>query len=220
MDCQMAIDGPAGSGKSTVARRVSEALHWMHLDSGALYRAVALYMLRRGKNVSDAGSVASALEECLLYLRYIKGEQRVYLDEEDVSGIIRTSEVGTAAAKVASVPQVRERVNELIRSVAASHEIVMDGRDIGTDVLPDAAYKFFLTASLEVRAARRAKELVDRGEEVSIDALIQDLKRRDEQDMNRQFAPLRQAKDALVIDTTHLSIDQVVAKILSVVKAE
>lgn len=213
----IAIDGPAGAGKSTIARRVAQELGYVYVDTGALYRAIALYMLRAGKNPASPEEVIPQLEAVEVSLRYVEGEQQVLLGAENVSESIRTPEVAAASSKVSAIPQVREFLLSLQRDIAEQNDVVMDGRDIGTVVLPRAQVKIFLTASLEERARRRWKELLEKGS-ADFDTVLADVKKRDEQDSTRTIAPLVQAPDAVLVDTTGNTLDQSVNRMLTVIR--
>lgn len=213
---RIAIDGPAGAGKSTIARMVAKNLGFIYVDTGAMYRAVALFCLRNKLQTEDEASVSAAVSEVQITICHQEGEQRVMLNGEDVSGMIRTEEVGNTASTVSAYPAVRARLLELQRSLAASSSVVMDGRDIGTCVLPDAEAKVFLTASPAVRAMRRFKELKEKGIMCNLEEIEQDIIERDRRDMNRAAAPLRQAKDAVLVDGSDMTIDQVVSAIMDV----
>lgn len=213
----VAIDGPAGAGKSTIARRVAHELGFLYVDTGALYRAIALSVLRAGKNPERAEQVVPVLAEISVSLRYVDGEQRVLLGAEDVSEEIRTAQVASASSHVSAIPQVREFLLELQRNLAKQNAVVMDGRDIGTVVLPQAQVKIFLTASLEERARRRWKELCEKEMQSDFHAVLEDVRRRDEQDISREISPLKQAPDATLIDTTGMNLEQSVQQILAVI---
>ena len=210
----IAIDGPAGAGKSTIAKIISEALNILYLDTGAMYRAIAYKMLKSNVDLDDYKRVIDILETTDLQIRYHNGKQKVILDDQDVTSFIRTAEVSQAASKVAVIPEVRLKLVDIQRKIAKEHSLVMDGRDIGTYVLPNASLKFYLTASLEERAKRRGKEMKEKGMEESIESIKQSIQERDDNDQNRSFAPLKQAEDAILIDTTGKSIEQVSEEIL------
>ena len=212
----IAIDGPAGAGKSTIARRVAQELGYLYVDTGALYRAIALHMLRAGKNPAAPEEVIPQLEAVEVSLRYVGGEQQVLLGVENVSESIRTPEVAAASSKVSAIPQVREFLLSLQRDIAEQNDVVMDGRDIGTVVLPHAQVKIFLTASLEERARRRWRELLEKGS-ADFDTVLADVKKRDEQDSTRAIAPLVQAPDAVLVDTTGNTLEQSVNRMLTVI---
>ena len=218
MSYNIAIDGPAGAGKSTIAKKVSAELSFIYVDTGAMYRAIALYLLRKEIRTDDSEIVKQALKEIEIAIQYVEGEQRVLLNGEDVSGKIRTEEVGNMASKAAALPCVREKLLELQRNLAKEHDVVMDGRDIGTNILPQAQLKIYLTASVDTRANRRYKELQEKKVDCDLEEIKKDIEQRDYQDMHRETAPLIQAKDAIYLDSSDLTIDQVVEKIKSLVK--
>lgn len=210
----IAIDGPAGAGKSTIAKTVSARLGFIYVDTGAMYRALALYMLRRGIDPQDEEAVSKAVGGASVSICHVDGAQHVMLDGEDVSGLIRTEEVGNTASIVSAWPAVRAHLLSLQRDLAADHDVVMDGRDIGTCILPDADLKIFLTASSRVRAQRRCRELTEKGAACNLEEIEQDIIERDERDRNRAVAPLRQAEDAVLIDSSALDVEEVLAAIL------
>ena len=207
---QIAIDGPAGAGKSTVAKALSEKLGFNYMDTGAMYRTMALGLIRQGTDLSDRDEIAEKTGDIDIKVIYEDGIQKMLLDGEDVSGLIRTPEISMGASTVATVPEVRLRLVELQRETASQFDIVMDGRDIGTYVLPDAGVKFYITASSRERARRRAKDLDAQGIGYDLDELEKEIIKRDEQDMNREFAPLKVAEDAIYLDTTDMTIDEVI----------
>ena len=213
MSYNIAIDGPAGAGKSTIARRVAAEKSFIYVDTGAMYRAIALYLLRKEVRAEDAEAVKHALSEIEISICYENGEQQVILNGENVSGLIRTEQVGNMASKTSALPCVREKLLELQRTLAREHDVVMDGRDIGTNILPDAQLKVYLTASVDTRAKRRYLELREKGLECSLEEIKKDIEQRDYQDMHREIAPLCQAKDAVFLDSSDLTIDQVVERI-------
>lgn len=210
MKKQIAIDGPAGAGKSTVAKAVAQKLHMNYMDTGAMYRAVAYDLLHRNICLQDIRAVEQAMEKINLEVIYRQGEQRVLIDDRDVTSLIRTPEISKGASAVGAVPAVRIKLVELQRKTAEKYDIVMDGRDIGTYVLPDAKAKFFITASSGVRARRRQKDLLAAGQEVDIQQLEQEIIARDKADSEREFAPLRCAEDAIYLDTSEMNVDQVI----------
>ena len=217
----IAIDGPAGAGKSTVAKTISKNLGIIYLDTGAMYRAVALKAIRSGLDTKDADALAGLVKDIDIRIEYNNGEQRIFLDGVDVSGEIRTPEVSIGASNVAVIPAVRIKLVELQREIAENNNVVMDGRDIGTYVLPEARYKFFVTASLEERAKRRYEELLAKGMIGAVyDDVMQDIAFRDQNDSSRAFAPLSRASDAVEIDTTCMNPEQVAGRILSLIKKE
>ena len=214
----IAIDGPTGAGKSTIARRAAERLGFIYVDTGALYRTIGLSMLRRGIDLSDAAAVAAGLDGLKVSLRFQDGEQRVLLGDEDVSGEIRTAEVSMAASKVSAVRAVREFLFQLQRDMAKSNNVIMDGRDIGTVVLPNADVKIFLTASPEIRARRRFEEMIAKGMQTTYEEVLSDLEQRDYNDTHRAIAPLKPAPDAVTIDTSGDTFDQAVERVLAVIR--
>lgn len=212
---QIALDGPAGAGKSTIAKRLSAMLGYTYIDTGAMYRAVGLFAVRHGIDPKDSNALEAKLNEIEVDIRYIDGLQHIILCGEDVTTQIRTPEISMAASDVARHPAVRLKLVDLQRSLAEKYNVIMDGRDIGTYVLKDADVKIFLTAAVEVRAERRYKELIEKGEEVTFDYVLSDMKQRDHNDSSRSFAPLKKAEDAVEIDTSELDFEQSVEKIHS-----
>jgi len=213
MNKEIAIDGPAGAGKSTIAKRVAEKLGLIYVDTGAMFRGIALYMTEKCVKSTDVDKIKEELNNIRLDIVYENGEQQIILNDENVSKLIRNPEVSKAASSFA---QVRERLLMLQRELASKRPVVMDGRDIGTKVLPSAAVKIFLTADVRVRAERRYKELTEKGEKVNLEDIMSDIKSRDEQDMNRKVSPLVQADDAVLVDTSSLSVDEVVDAIIKI----
>lgn len=204
----VAIDGPAGAGKSTLARRLAAELGYIYVDTGAMFRTIGFYALRAGKDPKDNEAVNALLPEISLKFAFIEGEQHIYLNGEDVSTAIRTEEVGMAASAVGANPEVRAFLLGMQRDMAKTQDVLMDGRDIGTVVLPDATVKIFLTASPEARATRRWKEYQQKGVEVSYEEVLADVRQRDYQDTHRAAAPLRQADDAQLLDTSEMNFEQ------------
>ena len=204
----VAIDGPAGAGKSTLARRLAAELGYIYVDTGAMFRTIGLYALRAGKDPKDNEAVNALLPEISLKFAFIGGEQHIYLNGEDVSTAIRTEEVGMAASAVGANPEVRAFLLGMQRDMAKTQDVLMDGRDIGTVVLPDATVKIFLTASPEARATRRWKEYQQKGVEVLYEEVLADVRQRDYQDTHRAAAPLRQADDAQLLDTSEMNFEQ------------
>lgn len=219
MSIAIALDGPAGAGKSTIARRAASELNYIYVDTGALYRSIALAALKKGIEPGDAAEAEKLLPEITVDLAFNgNGEQIVLLNGENVSADIRTPEVSMAASKISAIPAVRAFLLDLQRGMAKTHNVIMDGRDIGTVVLPDAQVKIFLTASPEARAGRRYKELVEKGMDVNFEEILQDVITRDYNDSHRETAPLKPAPDSVTVDTTELDFEQSVEKIISFIK--
>ena len=215
----IAIDGPAGAGKSTLARQLAGKLGFIYVDTGAIYRTVALAVLRAGADPADAGQVAALLKGLDIRMDYgPDGEQRMFLGGEDVSRAIREHQVSGLASRVSAIPAVRDFLLDFQRRQAREHNVVMDGRDIGTVVLPQADVKIFLTAAPEARAQRRLLELRQRGQQADYDTVLRDIIQRDEQDANRPIAPLRRAEDAQLLDTTRLNLEQSLEALVRLVK--
>ena len=217
MGIEIAIDGPSGSGKSTIAKAVAAKLGFVHIDTGAMYRAVALCAYRAGKNWDDEAAILSVVENIDIDIVYSQGGQRIFLAGEDITEAVRTAEMGVGASRVAPHPGVRKRLIELQRHLAKSRNVVMDGRDIGTAVLPYAPVKIFLTASLEKRARRRCNELAALGMDYDFNKIVAQMKKRDFDDSNKSKA-LRQAEDAVMVDTSHMGIDEAVDAILQIIE--
>lgn len=216
MHYSIAIDGPAGAGKSTIAKKIAGELGFIYVDTGALYRTIALYLLRKGIDGHDAAAIEAECPAINVTLAYNdQGEQQVYLNGENVTAFIRTEEVGNMASVTSAVPAVRAALLDLQRGLARDGDVLMDGRDIGTHVLPDAFLKIYLTASPAVRARRRYDELIKKGETCDLADIERDIIQRDKQDMTREIAPLRQAEDALLVDTSDMTIDEVVDTIIA-----
>ena len=213
----VAIDGPAGAGKSTLARRLAAEMGYIYVDTGAMFRTIGLYALRADKDPKDNEAVNALLPEIELHFAFIDGEQHVYLKEEDVSTAIRTEEAGMAASAVGANPEVRAFLLELQRSMTKTQNVLMDGRDIGTVVLPDATVKIFLTAAPEARARRRWLEYQQKGMEVAFEDVLADVKQRDYQDTHRAAAPLKQAEDAVLLDTSDLDFEQSLAAMKKII---
>lgn len=214
----VAVDGPAGAGKSTVARGAAERLGYIYVDTGALYRTVAL-SAQRSEILGDSEKIINMLRNITVELKFDEsGEQRVYLNGEDVSAFIRTPEISMAASKVSQIPAVRDFLLELQRSIARSNNVIMDGRDIGTVVLPDADVKIFLTASPECRAQRRYKELIEKGEDVKYEDVLKDVNDRDYQDSHREIAPLRPTADSVMADTTGKALAESVDMVVKIIE--
>jgi len=214
----IAIDGPVGAGKSTIAKLVAKKLNIIYIDTGAMYRAVGLYVVRCGLDVKNPDDVKSVLDEINLDVRLASDGQTIFLNGEDVTNLIRTPEISMAASAVSAVSEVREKLVEMQREMANSKSVVMDGRDIGTVVLPNATTKIFLTASLDTRADRRYKELIKKGQKVTLEDVKNDIVLRDNNDMSRATSPLKQAEDAILLDSTGKTLDEVVLEVISYVK--
>ena len=214
----VAIDGPSGAGKSSLARRCAAELGFLYVDTGAIYRTVGLAAWRRGLDRKDEAAVAQILPELKIEMRYVDGEQRMFLNGEDVSREIRLPEISMCASDVSAHAAVRSFLLEMQRKLARENCVIMDGRDIGTVVLPDAALKIYLTASAEERARRRLKDLREKGVEQPFEEVLRDIIRRDEQDMNREVAPLRQAEDAVLVDTSDNSFDESFAILCAIIR--
>ena len=212
----IAIDGPAGAGKSTVAKKVAKELSFVYVDTGAMYRAMALYLLRKGVNREDPDEIGEACQNAEISIEYQNGEQIVLLDGENVNDYLRTEEVSGMASVSSAVPRVRAKLLDLQRKLARTMSVVMDGRDIGTTILPDADVKIYLTASSLTRARRRYLEYQERGEDCDLAEIQKTIEERDHRDMTREVSPLCQAKDAVLVDSSELTIDETVEKILSV----
>lgn len=214
----VAIDGPVGAGKSSIARTAAQRLGFIYCDTGALYRAVGLYCHRNGVDINDAGKVAAQLDDIKLDIRLVDGTQRVFLNDEDVSEDIRLPEISMAASAVSPIPEVRAALLDLQRDTAAKSSVIMDGRDIGTVVLPNADVKIFLTAKPEIRAKRRYDELISKGKDVKYDDVLRDLNERDYADSHREIAPLKQAENAVLADTSELDFEQSVELICGIIR--
>ena len=210
MSFNVAIDGPAGAGKSTIARAVAKQLNFIYVDTGAMYRAMALYMLRSGVKPDDTAAVAGNCGRADITIRYENGEQVVFLNGANVNPYLRTEEVGNATSVISTIPQVREKMVELQRSLAASSDCIMDGRDIGTCVLPNAQLKIYLTADSAVRAKRRYDELMAKNQFCELDKIQADIEERDYRDMHREISPLRHAEDAVLVDTSLMTVQEVI----------
>ena len=212
----IAIDGPAGAGKSTIARKVAEKLSFIYVDTGAMYRSMALYFIRHDIAAQDEEKIAAGCPDIDVSIVYQDGEQQVILNGENVNGLIRTEQVSMMTSDTSKYPVVREKLLSLQRGLAEKENVIMDGRDIGTCVLPNADVKIYLTASAAERARRRYKEQTERGVDCDIKEIERDIIARDEQDMNREVAPLRQAEDAVLVDSSDMTIDQVVDEIIRI----
>lgn len=214
MGYSVAIDGPAGAGKSTIAKRVARQMNFIYVDTGAMYRAMAIHLLRRGIDPADSAAVSEACKDADITIEYQNLEQQVLLNNENVTRKLREEAVGNMASVSSANPQVREKLLELQRKLARTSDVVMDGRDIGTCILPDADVKIYLTASVRTRALRRYEELREKGEPCDLEKIEQDIAERDERDMKREIAPLKQAEDAVLVDSSHMNIEEVTEAIL------
>ena len=214
----IAIDGPAGAGKSTIAKRVAKELGFVYVDTGAMYRAMALFMINNNVAPDDSDKISATCQAADITIRYENGEQVVFLNDENVNGKIRNEEVGKMASSSSTNGDVRKKLVELQQKLAKSTDVVMDGRDIGTVVLPDATLKVYLTASSRVRAERRFKELTAKGVECNIDVIEKDIIDRDYRDMHRENSPLMQAEDAVLVDSSDMTIDEVARRIVDLYK--
>lgn len=217
MAFNIAIDGPAGAGKSTIAKMVAKKLSYVYVDTGAMFRAMALYCLQNDVNKEDEVAVSAACEQINVSISYENGEQQVLLNGENVNGFIRTEEVGNTASTISVYGKVRSKLLELQRQLAATQNVIMDGRDIGTCVLPNAQVKIYLTASVETRGQRRFLELQEKGQACSLEEICADIRERDYRDMHREIAPLKQADDAVLVDSSDMTIEEVVEAILNLV---
>lgn len=218
MSYNIAIDGPAGAGKSTIAKKLAADLGYVYVDTGAMYRAMAYYFLQNNISADDEAAISAACPNVNVTIEYKDGVQQVILNGENVNGVIRNEEVGNMASATSIYPAVRTKLVELQRELAAKQNVIMDGRDIGTVVLPDANVKIYLTASSKVRAQRRYDELTAKGEKCDFDAIEKDIIDRDYRDMHRETSPLKQAEDAVLLDSSDLDIDGVVARMKEIIK--
>ena len=218
MSINIAIDGPAGAGKSTIAKAAAKTFGFIYVDTGALYRSIAYYAINHGADTKNAEQVAAMLPDITPKLKYIDGVQHVFVNGEDVSDKIRTPEVSMGASNVSAIPAVRDFLFDLQRKIARENNVVMDGRDIGTVVLPDAELKIYLTASAEERARRRHVELIEKGESVSFEEVLADVNQRDYNDMNREIAPLKQAEDAVLCDTTEVDLQGAIDMLCGIIE--
>ena len=215
---KIAIDGPAGAGKSAAAKVVAKELDFIYVDTGALYRGIGLYAIRKGKNPASIEEVVPLLAEIRIEMRHIENEQHIFLNGEDVSDKIRTESVSAAASDVSAIPAVRDFLFDMQRDIAEKNDVIMDGRDIGTVVLPDAELKIFLTAKPEIRAERRLKQLAEKDIEAKFDDILADVIQRDYNDTNRDFRPLKLADDGILLDNSELTFEETVEKIISLAK--
>ncbi len=215
MKYNIAIDGPAGAGKSTIAKKLAEKLGFVYIDTGAMYRAMAFYYMEKGIDIDDKEAVIAEFDNICIELKYIDGVQHIFLNGKDVSGLIRTGEVGENASKVSAIAEVRKKLVALQQEIARSINVVMDGRDIASVVLPDADLKIFLTASVEVRAQRRYKEMIEKGQDVDLATIEEEIRQRDYRDTHRDASPLICVPEAIVVDTSDMTIEEVLEHIIS-----
>ena len=220
MSYNIAIDGPAGAGKSTIAKAVAKKLGFIYVDTGAMYRAMALFMIKEGVDPNDSEEISRKCKSADITIAYENGEQQVYLNGENVTSFLRPEEVGNMASVTSAQPAVREKLMELQKALASKADCIMDGRDIGTSVLPDAQVKVYLTASSQVRAQRRFDELTAKGEICDLDKIKADIEDRDYRDMNREHSPLRQAQDAVLVDSSDMTVEEVIDCILKLCEPE
>lgn len=216
MGCNIAIDGPAGAGKSTIARKVAKELSFIYVDTGAMYRAMAYYLLKNHVSGENSKEIEEKCQDAEISICYENGEQQVLLGEENVTSYLRTEEVGKMASVSSANGKVREKLLSLQRNLAAQNDVVMDGRDIGTTILPGADVKIYLTASADTRAQRRYQELTQKGESCDLEEIKRDIIARDERDMNREVSPLKQAEDAVLVDSSHMGIEEVTEEIIRI----
>lgn len=218
MGCNIAIDGPAGAGKSTIARKVAKKLSFIYVDTGAMYRAMAYYLLKNHVSGENRKEIEEKCQGAEISICYENGEQQVLLGEENVTSYLRTEEVGKMASVSSANGKVREKLLSLQRNLAAQNDVVMDGRDIGTTILPGADVKIYLTASADTRAQRRYQELIQKGETCDLEEIKRDIIARDERDMNREVSPLKQAEDAVLVDSSKMGIEEVTEEIIRIYK--
>ena len=218
MGFNIAIDGPAGAGKSTIAKLAAKELGFIYIDTGAMYRTIALYLIREHVDCEDEQALSDALRSIEVEISYTDGVQQLILNGENVTDLIRTEEVSQMASVSSAKPQVRQKLLQLQRTAAEKYDVIMDGRDIGTVILPDAQLKIYLTASIEERARRRYMEMQEKGIECDLHEIEADIAERDERDMNREVSPLKQAEDAVLIDSSHMTITDVCEKICELAK--
>lgn len=215
---KVAIDGPAGAGKSSIAKAVAKKLGFVYIDTGAMYRAVAVYAIENGIEIKEESFTDDVLDNIQIDISYDESGQKIFLCKKDVSERIRMADASIAASNVATIPKVRLKLVELQRKLAKKSSVIMDGRDIGTYVLPDAEVKIFLTASVEERAKRRLKEMLEKGQEADFEKVKKDIEYRDKNDSERKFAPLKQADDAILVDSSDMTIDEVIERITKIIK--
>lgn len=220
MSHSIAIDGPAGAGKSTIAKLLAKKMNYIYVDTGAMYRAMAVHFSKNGINPDDESAIDNAVKDVDINIVYSEGVQQVILNGENVTGLLRTEETGRMASKTSKYSSVRTKLFDLQRELARKTDVIMDGRDIGTVVLPDAFCKIYLTASSDARAQRRYNELVEKGEKCNYDEIKADIESRDYQDMHREISPLKQADDAVLVDTSDMNIEQVVDELTKIINAK
>ena len=218
MGYNIAIDGPAGAGKSTIAKLVAKEKGYIYVDTGAMYRGLAIHFIKKGIKPEETEKIIEACKDAEVSIGYEDGAQQIYLNGENITSMLREEEVGNMASMSSAVPEVRAKLLDLQRNLAKEKDVVMDGRDIGTHVLPDADVKVYLTASVECRANRRYKELTEKGLDCNFDEIAKDIMERDTRDMNREIAPLKQAEDAVFVDSSDMTIEEVVKAITGLCK--
>ena len=218
MGYNVAIDGPAGAGKSTIAKKIAKEMGFIYVDTGAMYRALAIHFLKKGLKPEDTEEIKKACKDAVVSLQYEDGVQQVYLNGENVTAMLREEKVGNMASVSSAIGEVRAQLLELQREMARTNDVVMDGRDIGTHILPNANVKVYLTASVEERARRRFVELQEKGVACDLNEIAHDIAERDYRDMNREIAPLKQAEDAVLVDSSNMTIEEVVQAIISLCK--
>ena len=219
MGYNVAIDGPAGAGKSTIAKLVAKEKGYIYVDTGAMYRGLAIHFLDKGIQPQETEKVIEACKDAEVTIAYEDAVQHVYLNGKDISSRLRNEEVGNMASVTSAIPEVRKKLLELQQNLAKTQNVIMDGRDIGTNILPDADVKIYLTASVDTRAKRRFDELKEKGQDCDFDAIKEDIKERDARDMNREIAPLKKAEDAILVDSSEMTIEQVVETICGYCRA-
>lgn len=218
MGYNVAIDGPAGAGKSTIAKLVAKEKGYIYVDTGAMYRGLAIHFLEQGLSAEDTAKIIQACDNADVTIKYEQGVQQIYLNDRNVTSRLREEAVGNMASKSSAIPEVRAKLLDLQQSLAKTQDVIMDGRDIGTCVLPNADVKIYLTASVETRAKRRYDELKEKGQPCDFNAIAKDIEERDHRDMTRETAPLKQADDAILVDSSNMSIEEVVRTIVALCK--
>ena len=218
MAVSIAIDGPAGAGKSTIAKLLAAKMNYIYVDTGAMYRAMAVYFRQNHVNPDDEREINAAVSNVDITIEYMDGVQQVILNGDNVTGLLRTEETGKMASKTSKYAAVRSKLVDLQRKLAKTTDVIMDGRDIGTTVLPDAFVKIYLTASTQARAKRRFDELTQKGEQCNLEEIAADIESRDYADMHREISPLKQAEDAILVDTSDMNIEEVVAKLTQIIE--